>query len=481
MSPHPAAIDHPTAAAEQPERITTGTPGAGPVADSQRPLPSRRRWRMRCLIAVSLFVGVTGAVTGVVATSGGTEPVVDAAVLLGFASGWALLAVLSTLFTDHPQRWAAVPAVTMGLGAAALLIWTPSATALDAAGWIWPPALLALLTWIVVRIRRELPAASGRWMLYPVIAVTSVAAVGGGVHTVSQAIDELPGNSASGQLFDVGDHQMYLSCNGSGEPTVILEPGLGETSAAWGWIAPTVATHTRVCVYDRAGRGRSEPAATAPDGDQIGTDLHAVLERAGVSGPLVLVGHSLGGLYVLDYTRRYPDQVAGMVLVDATPPSAFTTVPTYPGFYDIYRTATGLFPGLARIGVTRLVNAFGHDDLPADARDQARADLSTAGQARSERDELAMVPTMMAQAGSLTDLGDLPLYVLTAPLDAEPGWLTPQMDLAALSSNSVHLVVAGASHPSLLDRQSDAAVVGAAITEVVRAARSDAPLIDSLG
>jgi pimeloyl-ACP methyl ester carboxylesterase len=276
----------------------------------------------------------------------------------------------------------------------------------------------------------------------------------------------------------VGDHRLYLSCTGSGEPTVILEPGLGETSAAWGWIEPTISAHTRVCVYDRAGRGRSDPSPAAQDGDQIATDLHTLLDRAGVTGPLVMVGHSLGGLYVLDYAARYPRQVTGMVLVDATPPSAFTTLPEYPAFYDMFTTATGLFPGLARIGVTQLVNGSSHAELPDEARQQARADSSTAGQARSQRDELAIVP-MMAQASAVTDLGDLPLYVLTAPVDAAPGWLTPQMDLAALSSNSVHLVVAGATHESLLDNQADAAVPGRAIVQVVDAARNGTALTGS--
>jgi pimeloyl-ACP methyl ester carboxylesterase len=257
---------------------------------------------------------------------------------------------------------------------------------------------------------------------------------------------------------------------------VILEPGLGETSAAWGWIAPTVSAHTRVCVYDRAGRGRSDPSRDPQDGDQIATDLHTLLERAGVTGPLVMVGHSLGGLYVLDYANRYPQQVAGMVLLDATPPNAFTALPDYPAFYDMYRAATGLFPGLARLGVTQLVYSSSHAELPAPAREQARAALSTAGQTRSQRDEFAMVPTMMAQAGSVTDLADRPLYVLTAPVNAQTGWLTPQMALAALSSNSVHLVVAGAEHQSLLDNPSDAATTSRAITAVVDAARTGTPL-----
>jgi pimeloyl-ACP methyl ester carboxylesterase len=337
-------------------------------------------------------------------------------------------------------------------------------------------ALLGLLVWITIQIRRQLPRRGGRWMLYPVIAVTALAAVGGGIHTVTQAVDQATAESLPGQLVDVGDHRLYLSCTGSGEPTVILEPGLGGTSAAWGWIEPAVAAHTRVCVYDRAGRGRSDPSPTPQDGDQLATDLHTLLDRAGVTGPLVMAGHSLGGLYVLDYAARYPQQVAGMVVLDTTPPTAFTSLPDYPAIYDMLTTLTGLFPGLARLGLNQLVNGLSAAELPAQAESQVRADSSTAAYARSQRDELAMVPTMMAQARAVTDLGDLPLYVLTAPVDAQTNWLTPQTELAALSTNSVHLVVAGASHQSLLDNQAAAAVSSQAITAVVDAARTGAPL-----
>ena len=441
------------------------------------PTPRRHaRWPMRVVVAVSVIGGLAAAVAGVVVSAGGTEPVVDGLVLLGFALGWAMLLALSVRFTDQPQKWAAVPAAVMGVSGAALLLFTPSSATLDALGWVWPPALLGLLAWITTRIRRQLPRRGGRGLLYPVIAVTALAAVGGGYHTVTQSIHQASAEAMPGQLVDVGDHRLFLSCSGSGEPTVIMEPGLGETSAAWGLLAPTVAEHTRVCVYDRAGRGRSEPSPAPQDGDQIAADLHTLLDRAGITGPLVMAGHSLGGLYVLDYTARYPEQVAGMVLVDATPPTAFTALPDYPAFYDMYRIATGLFPGLARLGVTQLIYSSSHPELPALAREQARAALSTAGQARSQRDEFAMVPTMMAQAGAVTDLGGRPLYVLTAPVDAQTGWLTPQMDLAALSDNSIHLVVAGADHEALLDNPTDAATTGRAITAVVDAARTGTPL-----
>ncbi len=470
---------------ERPPGTTTRSdPGSAPpttppmTTGPAEPSANRRRtrWPMRLVVALSLVGGITAAVVGVLVSIGGTEPVVDGLVLLGLAVGWALLLTLSVIVTDHPQRWAAVPAAVMGASGAALLVLTPSNATLDALGWGWPPALLGLLAWITIRIRRQLPRRGGRWMIYPVLAVTALAAVGGSVHAVSQTIDQAATETLPGQLVDVGDHRLFLSCKGSGEPTVILEPGLGETSAAWGWIAPTVAAHTRVCVYDRAGRGRSEPAPNPPDGDQIATDLHTLLERADITGPLVMVGHSLGGLYALDYAARYPHQVAGMVLLDATPPTAFTALPDYPATYRLLTIATGVFPGLARFGATQLINELTHTELPDDARSRARADLSTAGQARSQRDEIAMVPTMMAQARAVTDLGSLPLYVLTAPVDAQTGWLTPQMDLAALSDNSIHLVVAGAGHQSLLDNQADAAVGSRAITAVVDAARTDDPL-----
>ncbi len=174
------------------------------TADPADPTAHRRRarWPMRVVVAVSLVVGVAAAAAGVVVSAGGTEPVVDALVLLGFASGWALLLVLSVFFTDHPQLWAAIPAAVMGVGGAALLVVNPGNATMDDLGWVWPPALIGVLVWITIQIRRQVPDHGGRWMLYPVIAVTTLAAVGGSIHTVTQTIDQesaqsLPGSSST--------------------------------------------------------------------------------------------------------------------------------------------------------------------------------------------------------------------------------------------------------------------------------------------
>lgn len=124
---------------------------------------------------------------------------------------------------------------------------------LTAAGWAWPPLVLALAAWTVLRIRRSLVAGGGRWLLYPVVAVMAAAAVGGAVETVGLAADQRA-YAMPGQLYDVGGYRLHLSCTGSGGPTVVLTSGLGEFSANWARIAAVVAGTTRVCAYDRAGR-----------------------------------------------------------------------------------------------------------------------------------------------------------------------------------------------------------------------------------
>src|SRR5690606_30400760 len=186
--------------------------------------------------------------------------------------------------------------------------------------WIWPPVLLVLVVWMFIGTR-QLTGRSRTWVLYPVFAALALASLGGGYEIVAEAV-EANAYPMPGQLIDVGGHSLHLNCTGSGSPTVVLEPGGGLMSLSLGWIAPAVAGHTQVCVYDRAGRGWSETADTAPDAKSTATDLHTLLDRAGIPGPYVLAGHSFGGLYVLTFAARYPDDVAGMVLVDSTAPAS---------------------------------------------------------------------------------------------------------------------------------------------------------------
>ncbi|MDN5763470.1 MAG: alpha/beta hydrolase [Microlunatus sp.] len=274
---------------------------------------------MEVVTAAALLAGLVLAVVVVVApVIPARTNILVAGVVLAFALGWALLAVLSVRFTDQPQRWAAGPAAFMAVAGGVTL--SGSALAQTVFSWIWPPLLLGLGIWMWLQVRRQLSSRLSRWLLYPVIAVLGLASVGGGI----VAVQEVAGRQAQrmpGQLVDIGGHRLHLHCVGSGSPTVVLEPGSGATSADLHWIAPVVARDTRVCTYDRAGRGFSEDANGPQDGARIAADLHTLLDRAHIPGPYVLAGHSFGGLYILSFAAQFPDQVAGLVLLDSTAPN----------------------------------------------------------------------------------------------------------------------------------------------------------------
>ena len=238
-----------------------------------------------------------------------------------------------------------------------------------------------------------------------------------------------------------------------------------------GWIAPAVAMDTRVCVYDRAGKGWSDPAPEGADPLAVVTDLHTVLERHGETGPFVLAGHSSGGVYVQAYAATYPNDVAGLVLLDSQPRTALTDLPGYSDDYAALRMASGIAQPGARFGLMRLASATAGGSLPDSVRAQERAFGSTAGQARSMRDELAALPTVMERAQTLTTVGDKPVAIVTAEQDAMEGWLPLQAELTRLSTNSSQLSVPDASHTSLVEDEQDAAKASDVILTVVQSVR----------
>jgi pimeloyl-ACP methyl ester carboxylesterase len=396
------------------------------------------------------------------------------AVLCGFAVGWVLLAVLSVRFTDQPQRWALVPALLMGLGGLLLVAFGSSVQAV--LNWVWPPVMLALAIWVIVRVHRQLGSRGARWLLYGVVGVLALASVGGGYETVREAMDTRA-YPAPGRLIDVGGHRLHLNCTGSGSPTVVLEPGAGNMSSTLGWITPAVAKNTRVCVYDRAGRGWSEPADAPQNGVQIATDLHTLLQRGEVPGPYVLAGHSFGGLYVLTYAARYPDEVAGLALLDSTAPASRASAAGLPDrtSYDVTDRVSALVSSSARVGLGRLFSTLAASGLPPRSSDEMRARMATANSIHSTIAEY-LKPSAADQAAALTDFGTKPLIVLTAGSGHDAAWTAAQNHLATLSTNSVHRVIPGATHASLITEQRDAAATAQAVLDVVSSVRSARPL-----
>jgi pimeloyl-ACP methyl ester carboxylesterase len=123
-----------------------------------------------------------------------------------------------------------------------------------------------------------------------------------------------------GTDYLVNGKRMHLNCTGAGSPTIVLDSGLGWDSVEWGGVQPTLAKGTRVCSYDRPGFGLSEAGVGPRDAVHIAGELHGLLCAAGVSGPIVLMGHSIAGMYIREYATQYPVQVAGLVFVDSSTP-----------------------------------------------------------------------------------------------------------------------------------------------------------------
>ena len=284
-----------------------------------------------------------------------------------------------------------------------------------------------------------------------------------------------------GEMVGVGGHSLHINCAGQGGPTVVLDAGSGGFSAQWVRVQREVSGTTRVCAYDRAGMGWSEMGPEPRDAKQISGELHALLNGADIEGPYVLVGHSFGGLYMRTYAARYPDEVAGVVLVDSSSPKQAghqpvtrdSNEPQEQTFAVVPRLARLGVSLLARLGVVRLLSELdpASPELPQQQRAQIDALTPSTRQAVTTALEF-LAPTQTRRLGSL---GNKPLAVVSAGTQ-EPGWLELQDDLATLSTNSTHRIVGGATHTSLLYDRSDSQATSAAIVEVVAAVRNGRPL-----
>ena len=279
-----------------------------------------------------------------------------------------------------------------------------------------------------------------------------------------------------GRLVDAGPSRLHLECHGSRGPTVVLEPGASGSAASMGLIAPAVARDSRVCVYDRAGRGWSDPAASPPDGAQIATDLHAALRRAHVPGPYVLAGHSFGGLYVRTYAAKYPGEVAGLVLVDSTAANDTPVSRPEAGSYSVLRHVSSLLATTSRLGLGRLIAATSSSELPPRYRDDVRATAATGKEMGGVIEEYGVANRSESEAGALRSLDAKPLVVLTATRENSEGWKADQDTMAELSTNSLHRFEPGATHAAFVEDPHHAAAVTRAIHDVVESLRTGAPL-----
>ena len=322
--------------------------------------------------------------------------------------------------------------------------------------------------------------------LLGLVVVLLVLAVAGAIYQTIATERAERAYPPPGEMVDVGGYSLHINCVGQGGPTVVLDAGSGEFSAQWVRVQRQVSDTTRVCAYDRAGMGWSQMGPDPRDAKRITGELHTLLEGAGIEGPYVLVGHSFGGMYMQTYAASYPEEVAGVALVDSsTGPDQFSQRSEARDSHEPQEQSMALVPRLAqfgasllaRLGIVRLLSNLdpASPELPQKLRAQIDALAPSTREVSASAGEV-LAPTQTLRVGSQGSLGDKPLAVITAGTH-EPEWLDMQDKLATLSSDSIHRVVKGATHTSLLYERSDSQATSAAIVEVVSAVRKDQALV----
>jgi len=314
-----------------------------------------------------------------------------------------------------------------------------------------------------------------RIVLGLLVFVLVVACAGAIYENISEARDRRL-NPMTGRLFAVGGYRMHIDCAGEGRPIVILESGLGDTYISWRKVQPQVAKITRVCSYDRAGIGYSESSSQPRTSKVMATELHSLLQAGGIAPPYVQVGHSMGGYNVRLYASLYRNQVAGVVLVDASHPDQENRLP--PELKNL--EGTGLREAefleyATPIGIPRLIGLCDEDPVQ-------RAAECNWHSAREAVAELKSFPESAAQTAATGSLGDLPLAVLShdpekpsadLPADlAQPtntAWEEMQEELGQLSTRGTQVIGKNSSHYIQIDRPD---VVIDAVRNIVQQARA---------
>lgn len=297
---------------------------------------------------------------------------------------------------------------------------------------------------------------------------------------------------APGELVDVNGNRMHIRCKGEGSPTVIMEAGSGDCSLSWAFVQQDVSEFTRVCTYDRQGYGWSDPVPGPVSARNVTSRLHTLLARANITPPYVLVGHSLGGVYMRYYAHRYPGDVAGMVLVD--PGSEWQMTRTGENFTRGMRAAIAVKASLLReMGKESangtfarnlsLVEMYCNPRLPSweyHAYQALWATVPSFWNACAAEGEAAFSVWDEVSRENITTLGDIPLVVISSGRDmgfstdpagnayANEVFRTLQKEMAAESPKGSYLTAQNSSHYIQIDEPE---LMTGSIRSVVNASR----------
>lgn len=292
-----------------------------------------------------------------------------------------------------------------------------------------------------------------------------------------------------GQFYTVNGHQMHMVCTGEGSPTVILQAGATAEALWWHRIQTELAQTTRVCAYDRLGLGWSDTTSDSRDALTLTSELHALLEQAGIEAPYLMAGHSFGAVLTRIYAAQYPEKVMGVVLVD----SQFIDAPfVSQSDYDAWKTSNDLFQtpiwimfrtGIARLFFSGQFQTVGY--TPDIASELAALQMRNQSFDTDYAERISANWALREASAAAKDLGEIPLIVLWTPTpqglyanEAALEAATVRRDeFATFSSNTVVRIVEGSDHLSLLGNEQHAKQVSEAIMDVMEAAQTGEPLV----
>lgn len=304
-----------------------------------------------------------------------------------------------------------------------------------------------------------------RWLrrsLLSVCVLMAVVAAAGATYQCKATRDDLAITPPPGRLVDVGGHRLHLWCTGDGTPAVILESGLGGSTAGWGFIQPEVAKFTAVCSYDRAGMGYSDPGPTPRTARRMAGELGKLLDHTGMRSPVILVAASVGGFIVRILASERRDRVAGLVLVDASHEDQRHDIPHVAHFV----------PLLSSLGIFRALGVS-FDLPPASLAPSVRpivyaTRFRSAGQ-RAAADEIMHIHESAAEVRDSRRTLTMPLIVVSGALGADATWQKLQRDQVRLSEHGCQIVADQSGHVVGIDQPR---VVVDAIRSVVDAVRN---------
>lgn len=210
----------------------------------------------------------------------------------------------------------------------------------------------------------------------------------------------------SGEMFDVGGYSLYVEDYGTGKVNVIFDSGMGDDLSVWNRVAEEVSKFSRVITYDRAGLGWSEKSSKKRDSNAIVEELHSILRQKNIQGPIVLVGHSFGGLNMQLYALTYPEDISALILVDSAHENQINKMPRT-GLFHKYVFKLGMLA--APFGLPRL--------YLSNSDPEERAKKSTTKHQYTSLDEANYFPQSLKQLDALDpNYGDLPLVVIARNL-----------------------------------------------------------------